>query len=217
MPSRPILAITLVLICAVLPIGCGGSSASLLSKRQASQLSATVDTIAKAVESADCPKMQARIDEALVQVTALPSTVDKQLVKNIRAWLQHMRKRIPTDCQNTIEDAVEPEEAMLDAPLEKERTDKREEVKPLREEDRSNDIPEATSSQPDQPKSTEKRLTESSSSSTKSPSSTKTSSPSSSSSTQKSSSTSKTQEPTQTPQSTRPLPSTTGGASPPQP
>ena len=98
MPSRPFLALGLLLLALVVG-GCGSEEPELIPQSRASQLTATVDRIAQACDDEDASEARAAVEAANRQVSQLPRRVDASLKRNLRDWLAHISDRIDNDCE----------------------------------------------------------------------------------------------------------------------
>jgi septum formation inhibitor MinC len=105
MPRRPSLALGLLL--AVLAAGCGSDEPELLSQSRASQLTATVEEIARACDDEEAGKARAAVVAANQQVSELPRRVDAGLRRNLREWLTHISDRVERDCEPREEEEEE--------------------------------------------------------------------------------------------------------------
>jgi hypothetical protein len=101
MPRRaallPALAIAAVLA------GCAQDNPNLIPPDQATALQSEVDRIQQACDDGDTIALRQAVAAADERVLELPSTTDRRLRNNLRAWLRQIARRAPEDCKGPDE------------------------------------------------------------------------------------------------------------------
>ncbi|HWT22515.1 MAG TPA: hypothetical protein VN213_03320 [Solirubrobacteraceae bacterium] len=118
MRFRPLLSGAV--LAAVLAAGCGRENPALIPRQDADELIALVDEAGSATAAGECDAASDRVAEAKRRVSELPRRVDRDLEDNLRAWLDHLERRIGTDCEAaaTATPTAEPTETPTPTPTE---------------------------------------------------------------------------------------------------
>jgi outer membrane biosynthesis protein TonB len=111
MPLRSVLLA--VGLGALVLAGCGSDSSALIPQKDADQLTALVSEAGDASDSGDCERARRAVTEAERQLGGLPRKTDTRLKQNLKDWLDHLDKRIASDCK-----APEPTQTATPEPTE---------------------------------------------------------------------------------------------------
>lgn len=104
--------VALCVLVVVLPLaGCGQSNPALIPKKDAEELSTTVDAVPGAVRGGDCGVARDTVQQARGQVNGLPKRVDADLKTNLRKWLTHLDDEVTQSC-----DEATPEPTATETP-----------------------------------------------------------------------------------------------------
>ena len=111
---RPISA--LVVLAALVPVGCGGENPAMLTSADASRLTSTVDSVGNAVADGECVEALARVQELRVQVASLPARVSTRLRARLQEGVEHLQTQVPAECQEATVPTPTPTEAPVETP-----------------------------------------------------------------------------------------------------
>jgi hypothetical protein len=79
--------------------GCGSDDAALIPQGDAEQLSALVAKAGEESAAGECERASSAVAEAKARLGGLPRRTDPQLKANLEDWLDHLGKRIASDCE----------------------------------------------------------------------------------------------------------------------
>jgi hypothetical protein len=79
--------------------GCGSDDAALIPQGDAEQLSALVAKAGEQSAAGECERARSAVAEARARLGGLPRKTDAQLKANLEDWLEHLDKRIASDCE----------------------------------------------------------------------------------------------------------------------
>jgi hypothetical protein len=79
--------------------GCGSDDAALIPQGDAEQLSALVAKAGEQYAAGECERARSAVAEAKARLGGLPRKTDAQLKANLEDWLDHLDKRIASDCE----------------------------------------------------------------------------------------------------------------------
>ena len=79
--------------------GCGSDNAALIPQRDAERLSALVARAGEQSAAGECARARSAVAEAKARLGGLPRKTDAQLKANLEDWLDHLDKRIASDCE----------------------------------------------------------------------------------------------------------------------
>jgi hypothetical protein len=102
----PLPAIGLVAL--VLAAGCGSENEALIPQNKADQLVALVDEAGSRSADGDCDEARASVEQAQLQVNALPRRTDRALKRNIAEWLDHLDGEIEQNCGKDADETPTP-------------------------------------------------------------------------------------------------------------
>jgi hypothetical protein len=88
----------LVLAVTAVVAGCGQENPKLIPPKNATKLTAAVDAISQACAQGSSRAVHAAVIEAGHRVDEVPRKVDRQLVHNMREWLDRIDRRAESDC-----------------------------------------------------------------------------------------------------------------------
>src|SRR3954449_876954 len=91
--------IPLLVLGILLLAGCGRSNPALIPQSNADALQQSADRIQTACDGHDRGAAKDAVHTVRREIDELPSTVDAQLVTNLKQWVNHISDRIGQDCK----------------------------------------------------------------------------------------------------------------------
>lgn len=88
----------LVVACALVLGGCGGSGSGLIPKDRGEELLATLQQAQEAVDANNCGEAKRLADQGRLQARNLPKSVDPDLRRQISSGFKHLRERLEKEC-----------------------------------------------------------------------------------------------------------------------
>jgi hypothetical protein len=104
----PLRSLLLAVGLSALLAGCGSDDSALIPKGDADTLSALVSDARDSFDAGDCDDAQQAVREAEQRLSGLPRSTDRELKRNLRAWLEHLNGRISEECEEEPEETATP-------------------------------------------------------------------------------------------------------------
>ena len=110
-----------LLLVALIAGACGGSetrSTKFIAQSTAERFQTTLASAESNLDAGRCETALERIESLRGQVEEWPDAYDAELEANVRAWIDHLEQRVPSDCGDEEEETPTPTETPEETPTE---------------------------------------------------------------------------------------------------